>query len=165
MQRPYRHHAAYLNLKEDPRVKRTGLGLGLGSSKRRKKAWYSTQIFQKILQQSRLAITNSSVSWYALCCRDTESDKRQCQNVAITANNIRQVYFHLWKSYSDVIVDRVLQRIVMWRLTFRSGLSLMRNLFRLKLSLRTLDQLKALILVCPCRRESRDWSRLEQHKE
>lgn len=32
-------------------------------------------------------------------------------------------------------------------LTFRSGLSLIRNLFLLKLSLRTLDQLKALILV------------------
>lgn len=28
----------YLNLKEEPLVKSTGLGLGLGSSKRRKKA-------------------------------------------------------------------------------------------------------------------------------
>lgn len=32
-------------------------------------------------------------------------------------------------------------------LTFRSGLSLMRKRFLLKLSLRTLDQLKALIFV------------------
>lgn len=34
-------------------------------------------------------------------------------------------------------------------LTFASGLSLMRKRFLLKLSLRILDQLKALILVCP----------------
>ena len=51
-----------LNLKDDPRLKRTGLGLGLGSSKSLKNAWYSTQIFQKTLQQSLLAITNSRVS-------------------------------------------------------------------------------------------------------
>lgn len=52
-----------LNLKDEPRVKSTGLGLGLGSSKRRKKAWYSTQIFQKTLQQSLLPIRNSRVPW------------------------------------------------------------------------------------------------------
>ena len=47
-------------------MKRTGLGLGLGSSKSRKKAWYSTQIFQNTLQQSRLPMRNSRVSWYEL---------------------------------------------------------------------------------------------------
>lgn len=57
----------YLNLKEEPLVNSTGFGLGLGSSNSRKNAWYSTQIFQKILQQSRLAIMNSSVSWQLLC--------------------------------------------------------------------------------------------------
>lgn len=54
---------SHLNLKEEPLVKRMGLGLGLGSSNSRKKAWYSTQIFQNTLQQSRLAMANSSVSW------------------------------------------------------------------------------------------------------
>lgn len=61
-QQLYDANSPYLNLKEEPRVKSTGLGLGLGSSKRRKKAWYSTQIFQKTLQQSLLAIRNSRVS-------------------------------------------------------------------------------------------------------
>lgn len=56
----------YLNRNDDPRLKRTGLGLGLGSSKSLKKAWCSTQIFQKDLQKSRLAIRNSKVSWYEL---------------------------------------------------------------------------------------------------
>jgi len=55
-------------------VKRMGLGLALGSSKSRKKAWYSTQIFQKTLQQSRLAMANSSVSWWALCWKTAEAE-------------------------------------------------------------------------------------------
>lgn len=57
---------SYLNRKDEPLVKRTGLGFGLGSSKSLKKAWCSTQIFQKALQKSRLAIRNSSVSWKEL---------------------------------------------------------------------------------------------------
>lgn len=60
----------YLNLKEEPLVNKTGLGLGLGSSNRRKKAWYSTQIFQNTLQQSLLPIMNSRVSWQLLCYRE-----------------------------------------------------------------------------------------------
>lgn len=54
----------------------TGFGLGLGSSNSRKNAWYSTQIFQKILQQSRLAIMNSRVSWQLLCYRVGVRDKQ-----------------------------------------------------------------------------------------
>ncbi|KAG7271292.1 hypothetical protein CRUP_003246 [Coryphaenoides rupestris] len=34
----------------------------------RKKAWCSTHTFQNTLQQSRLAMENSSVSWWVLCC-------------------------------------------------------------------------------------------------
>ncbi|TNN56461.1 hypothetical protein EYF80_033331 [Liparis tanakae] len=64
---------SYLNRKEEPLVKRMGLGLALGSSKSRKKAWYSTQIFQNTLQQSRLAMANSSVSWWALCWKTAEA--------------------------------------------------------------------------------------------
>lgn len=64
----------HLNRKEDPLVNRMGLGLGLGSSKSLKKAWYSTQIFQKTLQQSLLAMVNSSVSWWAFCCRDAQAE-------------------------------------------------------------------------------------------
>lgn len=56
----------YLNRKDDPRLKRTGFGFGLGSSKSLKKAWCSTHIFQKDLQKSRPAIRNSKVSWYEL---------------------------------------------------------------------------------------------------
>lgn len=41
--------SAYLYLKEEPLVKRMALVLGWGWSKSRKKEWYSTQIFQKIL--------------------------------------------------------------------------------------------------------------------
>lgn len=40
-------------------------------------------------------------------------------------------------------------------LTFGSGLSLMRKRFLLKLSLRTFDQLKALIFECPWRDEKK----------
>lgn len=64
----------HLNRKEDPLVNRMGLGLGLGSSKSLKKAWYSTQIFQKTLQQSLLAMVNSSVSWWAFCWRDAQAE-------------------------------------------------------------------------------------------
>lgn len=116
----------YLNLKEEPRVKSTGLGLGLGSSKRRKKAWYSTQIFQKTLQQSLLAIRNSRVSWYELCGAQ--------KNITYQTQHWQVLHFTVW----------------LRELTFRSGLSLMRKRFLLKLSLRTLDQLKALIFMCPC---------------
>lgn len=56
----------YLNRNDDPRLKRTGFGFGLGSSKSLKNAWCSTQIFQKDLQKSRLAMRNSKVSWYEL---------------------------------------------------------------------------------------------------
>lgn len=52
----------YLYLKEEPLVKRMALDLGWGWSNMRKNEWYSTQIFQKILHWSRLAIRNSSVS-------------------------------------------------------------------------------------------------------
>lgn len=55
-------------------MNRMGLGLGLGSSKSLKKAWYSTQIFQKTLQQSLLAMVNSSVSWWAFCWRDAQAE-------------------------------------------------------------------------------------------
>lgn len=54
---------SYLYLKEEPRVNRMALVLGCGWSNRRKKEWYSTQIFQKILHWSLLPIRNSSVSW------------------------------------------------------------------------------------------------------
>lgn len=130
-QRLYDANSLYLNLKEEPRVKSTGLGLGLGSSKRRKKAWYSTQIFQKTLQQSLLAIRNSKVSWYELWG---------------THKNIAYNTRHWWVLYITRCDSETY-------LTFRSGLSLMRNRFLLKLSFRTLDQLKALIFVCPCRDE------------
>lgn len=50
------------------------MGFGLGSSKSLKKAWYSTQIFQKTLQQSLLAMANSSVSWWAFCWEDTATN-------------------------------------------------------------------------------------------
>lgn len=52
----------YLYLKEEPLVKRIALDLGWGWSNKRKNEWYSTQIFQKILHWSRLAIINSRVS-------------------------------------------------------------------------------------------------------
>lgn len=39
-------------------------------------------------------------------------------------------------------------------LTFKSGRSFMRKRFLLKLSLRTLDQLKEFILVCPFRSQA-----------
>lgn len=71
---------SYLNLNDEPLEKRTGLGFGLGSSKSLKKAWCSTQIFQKDLQKSRLAIRNSRVSWnelwklrYHLQCKQTSN--------------------------------------------------------------------------------------------
>lgn len=54
----------YLYLKEEPLVKRIALVLGSGWSNNRKNEWYSTQIFQNILHWSRLAIKNSSVSWW-----------------------------------------------------------------------------------------------------
>lgn len=57
---------SHLNLNDEPLEKRTGLGFGLGSSNSLKKAWCSTQIFQKDLQKSRLAIRNSRVSWNEL---------------------------------------------------------------------------------------------------
>lgn len=55
-------NSKYLYLKEEPLVKRIALVLGWGWSNKRKNEWYSTQIFQKILHWSRLAIINSSVS-------------------------------------------------------------------------------------------------------
>lgn len=110
-------------------MKRMGLGFGLGSSKSLKKAWYSTQIFQKTLQQSLLAMANSSVSWWAFCWEDTAT------NIS-TESRKRKGEARQRKETSH-------------ELTVGSALSLIRNLLRLKLSLRILDQLKELIFVFP----------------
>lgn len=109
-------------------MNRMGLGLGLGSSKSLKKAWYSTQIFQKTLQQSLLAMVNSSVSWWAFCWRNVQAE--------ISTDGRREE----GKNDGD-------EKKKVLELTAGSALSLMRNRLRLKLSLRTLDQLKALIFV------------------
>lgn len=51
---------------------RRALGFDLGSSDSRKKAWYSTHVFQKALQASLLAMVNSNVSLHRAC---TAGDK------------------------------------------------------------------------------------------
>ncbi|KAG9338935.1 hypothetical protein JZ751_024325 [Albula glossodonta] len=51
-----------LYLKQDPLLCNRDLWRDLGSSERRKKAWYSTHIFQNALHTSRLAMVNSTVS-------------------------------------------------------------------------------------------------------
>lgn len=53
---------AYLYLKLEPLLKSRAFCIDLGSSGSLKKAWNSTQFFQKHLQTSRLAMENSSVS-------------------------------------------------------------------------------------------------------
>lgn len=52
----------YLYLKLEPLLDSSVLCIVLGSSASLKKAWYSTQFFQKDLHTSRLAMENSSVS-------------------------------------------------------------------------------------------------------
>lgn len=138
----------------------TGFGLGLGSSKSRKNAWYSTQIFQKILQQSRLAIMNSSVSWQLLCYRDKQKQMRHFLKITAIFSSMYHTSMDSTWFVLCVCVCYASQHnpfkssfcvaagVLVDRLTFKSGRSLMRNLFLLKLSFLTLDQLNALILVC-----------------
>lgn len=57
-----RARGAYLYLKLEPLLKSRAFCIDLGSSGSLKKAWYSTQFFQKDLHTSRLAMENSSVS-------------------------------------------------------------------------------------------------------
>lgn len=52
----------HLYLKLEPLLKSSVFCMDLGSSGSLKKAWYSTQVFQKDLHTSRLAMENSSVS-------------------------------------------------------------------------------------------------------
>lgn len=52
----------YLYLKLEPLLKSSAFCMDLGSSGSLKKAWYSTQFFQKDLDTSRLAMENSRVS-------------------------------------------------------------------------------------------------------
>lgn len=52
----------YLYLKLEPLLNSSLLCIVFGSSASLKKAWYSTQVFQKDLHTSRLAMENSSVS-------------------------------------------------------------------------------------------------------
>lgn len=52
----------YLYRKLEPLLKSSVFCVDLGSSGSLKKAWYSTQVFQKDLHTSRLAMENSSVS-------------------------------------------------------------------------------------------------------
>lgn len=54
--------APYLYLKLEPFVNNSAFCIALGSSGSLKKAWYSTQVFQKDLHTSRLAMENSRVS-------------------------------------------------------------------------------------------------------
>lgn len=56
------HSVSNLYRKLEPLLHRNALGFDFGSSERRKKAWYSTHIFQKALHASRLAMVNSRVS-------------------------------------------------------------------------------------------------------
>lgn len=52
----------YLYLKLEPLLNSSVLCIVFGSSASLKKAWYSTQVFQKDLHTSRLAMENSRVS-------------------------------------------------------------------------------------------------------
>lgn len=52
----------YLYLKLEPLLNSNAFCIVLGSSGSLKKAWYSTQVFQKDLHTSRLAMENSRVS-------------------------------------------------------------------------------------------------------
>ena len=57
------------------------LGFDLGSSESLKKAWYSTQVFQKALQASRLAMVNSKVSLHNTCINQFPSSKTSFKNI------------------------------------------------------------------------------------
>lgn len=57
------------------------LGFDLGSSESLKKAWYSTQVFQKALQASRLAMVNSKVSLHNTCINQFPSSKTAFRNI------------------------------------------------------------------------------------
>lgn len=58
----FNFEGVYLYLKLEPLLKSSVFCMDLGSSGSLKKAWYSTQVFQKDLHTSRLAMENSSVS-------------------------------------------------------------------------------------------------------
>lgn len=84
---------SYLYLKEEPLVKRIALDLGWGWSNKRKNEWYSTQIFQKILQWSRLTIINSSVSWWGPWTQTLREDiKSHSKPVSFTVDVESQTF-------------------------------------------------------------------------
>lgn len=114
---------AYLYLKLEPLLKSMAFCIDLGSSGSLKKAWYSTQFFQKDLHTSRLAMENSSVS--------LQEGWREIHTVSFYPSTKRQ------KILPEVTLTPILP------------CSLMRKCLRLKLSLRIVAQLKVLILVFP----------------